>query len=207
MGTMFQMTGGIVAPAPGTRLIRAEEYSRLLEAGELLAAARGRADAIRAEAEEAYETRRREGYEDGVMEGRMEQAENMMATAMQAVEYIENIEETLVKVVTSAVRKIIGELDERERIVRVVRTALVSVRSQQKVLIRVCPADEPAVREALAAMIASAPGGVSFLDVSADPRMKPGDCILESELGVVDAGLETQLRALENALAGKIKES
>ena len=33
------------------------------------------------------------------------------------------------------------------------------------------------------------------------------DCILESELGVVDAGLETQLRALENALAGKIKES
>lgn len=207
MGTMFQMTGGIVAPAPGTRLIRAEEYSRLLEAGELLAAARGRADAIRAEAEEAYETRRREGYEDGVMEGRMEQAEKMMETAMQAVEYIENIEETLVKVVTSAVRKIIGELDERERIVRVVRTALVSVRSQQKVLIRVCPADESAVREALAAMIASAPGGVSFLDVSADPRMKPGDCILESELGVVDAGLETQLRALENALAGKIKES
>ena len=78
MGTMFQMTGGIVAPAPGTRLIRAEEYSRLLEAGELLAAARGRADAIRAEAEEAYETRRREGNEDGVMEGRMEQAEKMM---------------------------------------------------------------------------------------------------------------------------------
>ena len=203
MGTMFQMTGGIVAPAPGTRLIRAEEYSRLLEAGELLAAARGRADALRAEAEEAYVTK------PFAFEGRrrMEQAEKMMETAMQAVEYIENIEETLVKVVTSAVRKIIGELDERERIVRVVRTALVSVRSQQKVLIRVCPADEPAVREALAAMIASAPGGVSFLDVSADPRMKPGDCILESELGVVDAGLETQLRALENALAGKIKES
>lgn len=71
----------------------------------------------------------------------------------------------------------------------------------------VCPADEAAVREALAAMIASAPGGVSFLDVSADPRMKRGDCILESELGVVDAGLETQLKAIENALAGKIKES
>lgn len=207
MGTMFQLTGDAVVPAPGVRILRADEYSRLLEAGELLAAARGRAEAIRAKAEEAYETRRREGYEDGVMEGRMEQAEKMMETAMQAVEYIEHIEETLVRVVTSAVRKIIGELDERERIVRVVRTALVSVRSRQKVLIRVCPADEPAVREALAAMIASAPGGVSFLDVSADPRMKPGDCILESELGVVDAGLETQLRALENALAGKIRES
>ena len=203
MGTVFRLMGDTIAPHPGTRLLRAEEYSRLLEAGELLAAARDRAEAIRAEAE----ARRREGYDDGVMEGRMEQAEKMMETAMQAVEYIENIEETLVGVVTSAVRKIIGELDEKERIVRVVRTALVAVRSQQKVLIRVCPADEAAVRDALSAMIASAPGGVSFLDVSADPRMKPGDCILESELGVVDAGLETQLKALENALSSKIKES
>ena len=207
MGTVFRLMGDTIAPHPGTRLLRAEEYSRLLEAGELLAAARDRAEAIRAEAEEAYEARRREGYDDGVMEGRMEQAEKMMETAMQAVEYIENIEETLVGVVTSAVRKIIGELDEKERIVRVVRTALVAVRSQQKVLIRVCPADEAAVRDALSAMIASAPGGVSCLDVSADPRMKPGDCILESELGVVDAGLETQLKALENALSSKIKES
>ena len=207
MGTVFRMTGDAVVPAPGVRILRAEEYSRLIEARNLLAAARERAAAIRAEAEEAYEARKREGYEDGVMEGRMEQAEKMMETAMQAVEYIENIEETLVKVVGSAVRKIIGELDDRERIVRVVRAALVSVRSQQKVLIRVCPADEAAVREALAAMIASAPGGVSFLDVSADPLMKRGDCILESELGVVDAGLETQLKAIENALAGKIKES
>ena len=207
MGTVFRLMGDTIAPHPGTRLLRAEEYSRLLEAGELLAAARDRAEAIRAEAEEAYEARRREGYDDGVMEGRMEQAEKMMETAMQAVEYIENIEETLVGVVTSAVRKIIGELDEKERIVRVVRTALVAVRSQQKVLIRVCPADEAAVRDALSAMIASAPGGVSFLDVSADPRMKPGDCILESELGVVDAGLETQLKALESALSSKIKES
>lgn len=207
MGTVFRMTGDAVVPAPGVRILRAEEYSRLIEARNLLAAARERAAAIRAEAEEAYEARKREGYEDGVMEGRMEQAEKMMETAMQAVEYIENIEETLVGVVTSAVRKIIGELDEKERIVRVVRTALVAVRSQQKVLIRVCPADEAAVRDALSAMIASAPGGVSFLDVSADPRMKPGDCILESELGVVDAGLETQLKALENALSSKIKES
>lgn len=207
MGAMFRLTGDAVVPVPGSRVIRADEYSRLIEARDMLAAARERADAIRAEAEAAYERRRREGYEDGVMEGRMEQAEKMLETAMQAVDYIANLEETLVRVVASAVRKIIGEMDERERIVRVVRTALVAVRGQHKVLIRVCPTDEPAVREALAAMIASAPGGVSFLDLTADPRMKAGDCILESELGVVDAGLETQLKIIENALAGKIRES
>ena len=83
--------------------------------------------------------------------------------------------------------------------VRVVRNALNAVRSQQRVLIRVSPDDKDAVRTSLAAMISSAPNGATFLDVTADPRMKPGDCILECELGVVDASLETQLKAIEHA--------
>ena len=54
MGTVFRLTGDAVQPAPGVRILRADEYSRLLEAGALLAAARERAEAIRAEAEHAY---------------------------------------------------------------------------------------------------------------------------------------------------------
>lgn len=207
MGAMFRLIPHTVAPAPGTRVLRVEDYAFLVEAEDLLAAARRQAEEIRAAAEVVFEERRREGYEQGMLEGRMEQAEKMMETTLQAVEFIENIENTLVGVVASAVRKIIGELDDRERIVRVVRTALLNVRSRQKVLIRVCPSDEEAVREALAAMTATSPNGVSFLDVTADPRMKPGDCLLESELGVVDAGLESQLGAVEKALAAKFREN
>ena len=173
MGAVFRLTGNTVMPAPGVPVLHAADYARLVEANDVLAAARERAAAMAAEAEKAYEERRQVGYEDGLMEGRMEQAEKMMETAMQAVEYIEGVEAKLVGVVTSAVRKIIGELDDRECTVRVVRNALNAVRSQQRVLI----------------------------------RMKPGDCILECELGVVDASLETQLKAIEHALLGKIRES
>ena len=179
MGAVFRLTGNTVMPAPGVRVLRAADYARLVEANDVLAAARERAAVMAAEAEKAYAERKRAGYEDGLMEGRMEQAEKMMETAMQAVEYIEGVEAKLVGVVTSAVRKIIGELDDRECTVRVVRNALIS----------------------------SAPNGATFLDVTADPRMKPGDCILECELGVVDASLETQLKAIEHALLGKIRES
>ena len=207
MGTLFQLTGNHVLPAPGVRVLRAADYASLVEANRLLAMAEQRAAAMAADAEKAYEERRRQGYEDGLMEGRMEQSEKMLETAMQAVEYIEGVEGKLVDVVTSAVRKIIGELDDRECTVRVVRNALNAVRSQQRVLIRVSPDDKDAVRTSLAAMISSAPNGATFLDVTADPRMKPGDCILECELGVVDASLETQLKAIEHALLGKIRES
>lgn len=207
MGTLFQLTGNHVLPAPGVRVLRAADYASLVEANRLLAMAEQRAAAMAADAEKAYEERRRQGYEDGLMEGRMEQSEKMLETAMQAVEYIEGVEGKLVDVVTSAVRKIIGELDDRECTVRVVRNALAAVRSQQRVLIRVSPDDKDSVRQALAAMISSSPGAATFLDVTADPRMKPGDCILECELGVVDASLETQLKAIEHALLSKIRES
>ena len=145
-----------------------------------------------------------EGYRDGVEEGRLEHAEKVMETVLSSVEYIEGIEATLVNVVAVAVRKVIGEIDENERIVRIVRNALVTVRNQQHVTIRVAPADEKAVREGLASMLASVPGGASFLDVVPDARLERGACLLESELGVVDASLETQLKALENALRSKI---
>ena len=201
MGSLFRLTGDTVTPSAGTRVLKASEAAVLLEANAVLDAARERVADMERKAGEAYERRREEGYRDGVEEGRLEHAEKVMETVLSSVEYIEGIEATLVNVVAVAVRKVIGEIDENERIVRI---ALVTVRNQQHVTIRVAPADEKAVREGLASMLASVPGGASFLDVVPDARLERGACLLESELGVVDASLETQLKALENALRSKI---
>lgn len=204
MGTLFRLSRDAVTPAAGTRVLKASEASLLLEAGALLDAARERAAEMEREAQAAYERRRQEGYRDGQEEGRLEHAEKVLETVLSSVEYIEGIESTLVRVVTEAIRKVIGEVDENERIVRIVRNALTTVRNQQRVLIRVAPGDEKAVREALAAMLTAVPGSTSFVDVVADARLERGACLLESELGVVDASLETQLKAFENAFRAKI---
>ena len=205
MEAVFHRIGSSITPAPGTRILRAAEYARLLEAQSLLDDARAEAEAIRKRAEEAYEERKKQGYEDGVLDGQMQQAEKMLEPGMQAVEYLEGLERQIVEVVTTAVRKIVGELDDKERIVRVVRTALEQVRGRQRVVVRVCPEEEPQVREALAPMLArsSAANGIELV---ADQRMKAGDCMLESEMGVVDAGLEVQLKAIEHALTARIGE-
>lgn len=205
MEAVFHRIESRIRPAPGTRVLRAADYARLLKAQNLLDDARAEAEAIRKRAEDAYQERKKQGYEDGVLEGQMQQAEKMLETGMQAVEYLEGLERQIVEVVTTAVRKIVGELDDRERIVRVVRTALEQVRGRQRVVVRVCPEEEPQVREALAPMLAKT-SAASGLELVADQRMKPGDCMLESEMGVVDAGLDVQLRAIENALAAKIGE-
>lgn len=207
MGAMFRLSNNAVSPAAGTRLVKSGEAGILLEAGELLAAAAKRVSEMEEAARQAYEEQRVKGYEDGQETCRAEYAEKMLEVALQSVDYIEGLEKTIVKVVTEAVERVIGELDSNERIVRIVRTALTAVRSQQRVVVRVAPPDEKAVSEALAPMLASGLGSSSFLNVIMDPRLSPGSCILESELGVLDASLATQLGALERAFNAKIKSS
>ena len=204
MGTLFRLNTDSIHPAPGTRLIKAGEYRQLVEANALLDAARAKAADMERQALEAYEQKKADGYQDGLEEGKLEHAEKMMETILSSVEFIEGIESTLVNVVNQSIRKIIGEMEDKESIVAIVRNALSVVRGQQKVTVRVAPADEAAVLEAMAGMTAG--GGNSFMTVIADARLERDSCILESELGVVDASLSTQLRALENAFKSKIQQ-
>lgn len=207
MGALFRLSNNAVSPAAGTRVVKSAETAVLLEAGQLLDAAKQRVADMEEAARRAYEEQRVKGYEDGQEDCRAEYAEKMLEVAMQSVEYIEGLEQTIVKVVTEAVERVIGEIDAEERIVRIVRTALNAVRSQQHVVVRVAPADEKAVTEALAPMLGGGPGGSGFLNVIMDPRLAAGSCILESELGVLDASLDTQLKALSRAFNAKVKSA
>ena len=53
MGPVFRLTEHAVTPAPGVRVLRMADYARLMEANEVLAAAKEQAAAIRSEAEKA----------------------------------------------------------------------------------------------------------------------------------------------------------
>ncbi len=189
------------APAPGVKVLSSAEAAELVRADEIVAAAKAEAEEIRRKAEAAYQERYEAGYADGIEMGKMENAEKMMETVIASVEFIENIERTVVSVVSQSVRKIIGELDDDTRIRLIVSTALNNVRGQQKVTVRVSPKDEAAVNAAFAAMTQGA-----YLTVVADTRLAPDSCILESDLGVIDASLKTQLAALEHAFASKIHQ-
>ena len=184
--------------APGVKVVKRDERAKLLEAAEIIEAAKARAAEIERKAEEAYKARYEAGYADGLEAGRLENMEKVMETAMASVEFIEG---TVVDVVMQSVRKILGEMNREDRIRAIVKTALANVRGQQKVTVRVAPSDEPVVSEALAAQTAG-----SFLTVVADARLEPDSCILESDLGVINASLSTQLKALEHAFSAKIRQ-
>lgn len=198
MRSFVQLNPGF-AIVPGQRVLKAGEYSNYLEGEALIEAARVEAARIVAQAQSAYEAEKERGYADGLMEGKMEVAEQMMETVAKTVSYFETVEHRIADVVLSALRKILGSFDERDLVVRMVRGTLAVARNQRQVTMRVAPHLVETVRTRIDEIMADYPV-IQFIDVTADHRAKDGGCILESEIGVVDASLEVQLKAIKAAL-------
>ena len=175
-----------------------EECALLLDAGQVLQQAREEAARIAAEAQEAYERERQRGYEDGLAEARLEQSERMIDLVSRSVDYFGRIEGRMVDLVLQAVRSLLDEFDERERVVQVVRKALSAARNQKQLVLRIHPEKAEIVREAMHEILEAYPG-VGYLDVMPDSRIAIDACVLESDIGVIEASISGQLEALRKA--------
>ncbi|WP_423455491.1 HrpE/YscL family type III secretion apparatus protein [Ottowia sp. VDI28] len=182
----------------GTRVLRAAEVSVWADAEAMLAAARAQADAIVAGAKDAFEQERQRGYAEGLAEARMEQAEKMIDTVSRTVDYFAKVESDMVALVMASVRKIMGDFDDEQRVVIAVKSALSVVRNQKQMTLRVHPQQVEPVRSHVNELLAAYPG-VGYLDIVPDGRLTPEACILESEIGMVEASIEGQIAALQGA--------
>jgi type III secretion protein L len=181
-------------------VIKAGEFAALLSAQDLLARAREEAAAIRAEAQAEYAREKERGYRDGLEQGKAEMAERVVATLSQSNLYFAKLESAIIDVVVKSTRRVIGELSDRERVERIVVKALELLRTQNNVRIKVAPAQAEALKARVESLLAAFPR-IQVLDVQADPRLPEDGCVLETELGVIDATVETQLRAIQKALS------
>ena len=186
---------------PSEPIVRAEEYQALLDAERLIADAKTEAERIRAEAIEEYERQKQAGHAEGLRSAREEAAERLVFAAAKTIRGFRSVEAKLVAVVEKAVRKIVGDLPAKERAAGLVRTALAGLSSEGKAKVRVAAEDLEAARSAV---FTDVEGGVrnvdEFVEVAPDPRVLPDSCIIETEAGIIDAGLEVQLNAIGRAL-------
>lgn len=189
--------------ASGQKVIPAAEVSTVLEGASILERAAQEREAILAQARIDAEAERRRGFEKGLREGKMQIAGQMVATVERSVRYLGEIESGMVEIVLSAVRRILGEIDDKNRIKSVVRKVLATARDQRRVTLRVSRADEEILRGELDRILADFPG-ISYIDIESDARLQQGDCILETEIGVVEATLESQIEAVRTALSKTI---
>jgi flagellar assembly protein FliH len=86
---------------------------------------------------------------------------------------------------------------------KLAKAVLSDLHQSSKVKIRVVPDEAEAWRTELAAH----EDGKTTIEVIGDGSLKPQSCLLETELGTTDIGIEAQLRELENGLFDLLAET
>ena len=182
-------------------IIRGEVYSASAKARELLQKAQQEAESIIRKAGEAAEKQRQNGYDTGYQDGLAQTTELLMKARMEQEHFLKNSNRDLMDLAFKIAEKIIGkqlEIDP-DSIISIVKQAMQTVRQTKQLTIRVHPddakrlkANEEELQEAL--------GRQRFLDVVEDKKVQQGGCIIESEIGTVEAQLNTQLERLKKIL-------
>ncbi|MBB3193680.1 type III secretion system stator protein SctL [Roseateles terrae] len=181
------------------------------QADALLAQARQEAAALRAQAERDAEAlwaqaqaRIEQACEAGRAEGERQAAlawhERQAGHLVQQADAVRGLHEKLAEVVTSAVERIVHSGDRAALFQRAMRSVQSLSRSATALTLKVHPDDAEAAAEGVQAVAALQTAGLS-VDVVADPALPVGSCVFESDLGVVDASLDTQLTALRQAMS------
>ena len=183
-----------------SRLVKAADVATVSGAAEIIAAAEADAARIREEAKAAFEEERKRGYEKGLQDGKMEIAMQKLELVDQSVEFMGSVEGKMADIVMKALRSCVTEIGDREMVVNIVRKTMGAViRTQRHVTLKVAPEMVQVVKERVAGLRGDYPTVENF-DVVEDPRLSGPACILETEAGVADASVETQLAAIEKSL-------
>lgn len=172
------------------------------------ARARALRDAAEAEAraliEEAREQVRdlvKRSEEQGKSEG-FAQAEHMREQiAVLQQRMVQEVEGEVVRTAMKVAGELLAaELTQRpEAIVDLVHTALRSARDARDVFLRVHPRDAEVLRRHKSRLI-DALGRAKEVDVRVDRNVAPGGVLIQTESGVIDAQLDTQLDEIARAL-------
>jgi flagellar assembly protein FliH len=165
---------------------------------------------LAARIEAAREQARTEGYAEGFASGDKE-AKRELAQRVAALERLlasmegaheaalAGLEDLALGIAWEAVCKILGELAAtRQGIRALVEQGANKVRSEERMVIRLCPADLEILGEGGESLEGGS--GLGRMEFLADASIATGGCIIETGAGRIDATLETQLARLREAL-------
>ena len=188
------------------RVVKATDVATVKSAAEIVAAAEAEAARIINDAKVAFEMEKKRGYEKGLADGKTEIAMQKLDQVDQSVSFMESVEAKMADIVMKALKSFVVEIGDREMVVQIVRKTMNAViRTQRQVTLKVAPELVETVRARVAEFRTAYPTVETF-DVVEDPRLKGPACILETEAGVADASVDTQLAAIEKSLKRHISK-
>ncbi|NOT46677.1 MAG: type III secretion system stator protein SctL [Acidobacteria bacterium] len=170
------------------------------EADEILARAHSEAEAIIENAVKESEEVLEKAYREGLEKALTEFEKHLIEIREIRSNVLNDAERDLLKLSVRIAEKILGKelASNKKAVTDIVATALKHARQREKVTVSVNPSDLGAITAGGEKF--SSDERIRILDFVADPSVSVGGCVIETEVGKIDARLETQLRVIENAL-------
>ena len=182
------------------KVLKREVFEAAQEARDVVSVAQERARQIIEEAQREKEAIRERAREEGKAEGLAEWNRILVDTSRRAEDLTKSWEETMLRLSVRVAEKIVGEQLRLhpDSIVEIVREVLKNVRPGKRLTIQVNPSEAARVRARMDRLKEGL--GMSEIEIVAASSVPAGGCMIDSELGIIDARLETQLKCLEEIL-------
>jgi flagellar assembly protein FliH len=176
------------------------------KAEEIKAAARREMDAER---KRAMEDGRKQGYDEGYQQGlaevdgmRQSLEDEKSRLEQEYDQLIEELEPRFVDTITSVYSHIFGvELeDNRDILVHLIDSTMRRVESSRTFIVHISAEDYPYVSMQKQSLVEGALAGRGMLEIIEDIALPKGACMIETDGGIFDCGVDTQLDELTKKL-------
>lgn len=194
----------IVPPTASKKLIKKDVHSAREEGKQILSGAEDQAESIVSKAEADADAIRAKAKDEGYEAGLGELHDLIAEFREQRKKLLEDSRDDILKLAVKIAGKILGrEVEQSEdALTDIVLRAMRGIGTEKRIEVRVSPDDLKAIRKNRKKLLDEV-GPNKEIELREDPTVTPGGCIVESDLGIIDARLETQLRVLERALLNK----
>lgn len=200
--------GDRVEAAPTKKVIPAAEFSSLKNASEILEHTLNDSEKYRIQIAEECEIIKEGAYRDGYEEGFKEWAEQMVCLEKEIANIHLEIQRMVVPIAVKAAKKMVGrELEVSEdTIVDIVSANIKGVAQHKKIIIYVNKHDWE-VLEKNKGRIKELFEDLQSLSIRPRDDVDPGGCIIETEIGIINAQMEHRWNVLEKAFEKLMKTS
>jgi type III secretion protein L len=177
-------------------VVKQEEVQLVEHASSLLEATAREAARAASEARSAAEN---EGYVDGYQAGRQDAAAVLTSQALARRSVVEQLEPVLVQMVVESVAAVLQRVGRERLVFESLAAVREVIRRAQWAVLRVPPAQLESAQRALD-LLNRETGGAGVVQALADPELTDDECVLETDSGVVDAGLGTLMQSVRSAV-------
>ncbi|MGM0439800.1 MAG: HrpE/YscL family type III secretion apparatus protein [Chlamydiota bacterium] len=208
-GKFFSLIrGGDIRLAPETKVLPAADIDKVVSAEEILKAAKKQSEGYRQKIAEECELLKEQAQAAGFEEGQAKWNDQLAYLEKKSQEIRGELEQAVVPIALQAAKKIVGQELElnKEAVVAIVANSLKTVSQHRQVTIYVNKNDLEAL-EKNKDRLRSTFEHLETLSIQERSDIEPGGCIIETEVGIINAKLKNQWKRLENAVQKVVESS